>query len=491
MDILISRRNFLAGAAAFSLSGCVGGRGGFGGRPNLRFGVISDIHITDWASTSYFRKTLAWYRDQLVDAVMIVGDMADHGIMPQLESVAKAWYEVFPNDRAPDGRHVEKLFVYGNHDPEGLNYRDKWMDKAFAVHGLSYEQAKPLELRAIGLDKAWEKCFHEPYTPIYRKNVKGYDFVGGHWDNWHGINGLEDWFKANIAKIDTGKPFFYFQHAHPRNTVYGSWAWGHDDGQSTRALSPYANAVAFSGHSHTSLTDERSVWRGAFTSIGTSSLSYVCLNGPRENADGAPWGGDKQEPTVNVLSREGVFDDTKTMRQGQLVTVYDDRLVIRRRDFARDEDLDTAWTLEMPTRESSFSARAAASAAPAFSADAKAKVALGRGKNREGKEVDQVTISFPPATAEPQTRAFEYELTLEARIQDVEATLTSVRFYAPTVLLAKPHDAKTQSVQYALSRSLLPKNGEFRFAVRPLNSYGRKGEAIHSDWSSAPKNAKA
>ena len=49
-------------------------------------------------------------------------------------------------------------------------------------------------------------------------------------------------------------------------------AWGHDKGIATKTLSNYPNAIAFSGHSHYSLTDERSIWQGAFTSIGQSSL---------------------------------------------------------------------------------------------------------------------------------------------------------------------------------------------------------------------------
>src|SRR5574344_100391 len=98
MNIIISRRSFLAGAAAFSFAGCVDLRSRFtGGRPNLKFGVLSDIHITDWA-----------------------------------------WAEVFPDGRGADGAKVEKLFVTGNHDFEGLKYRDKFMDKAFAVHGIPY-----------------------------------------------------------------------------------------------------------------------------------------------------------------------------------------------------------------------------------------------------------------------------------------------------------------------------------------------------------------
>ena len=499
MNILTTRRSFLAGASAFSLAGCMSGNGGFlSGRPNLRFGVISDIHITDWNSTEIFRKTLRWYRDQGVDAVMIVGDMADHGILPQLENVAKAWYEVFPEDRAPDGRRVEKLFVYGNHDPEGIDYRDRWMDAAFAVHGMTREQAKELDLRKVGMGKAWEQCFHEPYSPIYKKSVKGYDFIGGHWDTWKGIRGLEDWFKANIAGIDTGKPFFYFQHPHPKDTVYGPWAWGHDDGQSTRSLALYANAVAFSGHSHTSLTDERSVWRGEFTSIGTASLSYTCLDGPRENSRGASWiTAKKQMPPVNESTRAAVTGQPGgvPVRQGQLVDVFSDRLVIRRRDFDRDEDLDAAWLLEMPTKASPFSARAARSVAPEFfhGSGMEPCVSFERGKDRDGKETDQVAVSFYAAIAEKAARPFDYELTLEARESDVEAVMKTFRFYSPTAKLAKCHDEEAEPhgcfryLKYFLPRSEMPQKAEFRFAVRPLNCYGKKGKPIFSAWTRVPK----
>jgi len=491
MDILVSRRSFLVGSTAFSLSGCIGGRGGFlSGRPNLRFGVVSDIHITDWASAEVFRKTLRWYRDQGVDAVMIVGDIADHGIMPQLENVAKAWYEAFPDDRAPDGRRVEKLFVYGNHDVEGLAYNDKWMNAAFAAHGITKEQAKDLELRKIGLDRAWERCFNEPYAPIYRKSVKGYDFIGGHWDKWNGIGALEDWVKANISKVDVGKPFFYFQHPHPKDTVYGPWAWGHDDGQSTRALAPYANAVAFSGHSHTSLTDERSVWRGAFTSIGTSSLSYTCLGGARENSSGASWLGKRQMKNLNAVARAAVTGEEGgvPVRQGQLVDVFSDRLVIRRRDFARDEDLDEAWLLEMPTKDCPFSARAARSAAPAFPAGAEAAVSFGRGPDRGGKDADQVTVSFAQAVAEKATRPFDYELSLEARDADVESVVKAFRFYSPTAKFAKHRDAEEQAA-FVLAHSELPEKAEFRFAVRALNCYGAKSSPIFSKWMTVPPPA--
>ena len=290
MSANISRRWFIGGLASF---GAFGGNRIFrahagtfsGGKPNLTFGVVSDVHVRLAASregfdkghdTSTFIHTLEWFRAQGVDAVMIVGDIADKGLVDELQYVADAWFKVFPNDKAPDGRHVQRLFVYGNHDYEGFGYggyaKKLWPDETERVQHV---------LRAN--QKAnWEKIFNEPFAPIMNWEVNGYTFVGGQWTadkcrgkEETGIAGVEEFFAANRNLLDPKKPFFYFQHPHPKDTCYGNWAWGHDDGRATRALSAFPNAIAFSGHSHTTLTHDQSIWQGAFTSLGTSSLRYT------------------------------------------------------------------------------------------------------------------------------------------------------------------------------------------------------------------------
>ena len=125
----VSRRWFIGGAASFgAFGGCrfFTGSDSAAGTPNVTFGVVSDIHIVALAAAGEderkanneltFVRTLEWFRDQGVDGVIVAGDMADNGIISQLEAVAAAWNRVFPGDRAPDGRKVERLFVYGNHD---------------------------------------------------------------------------------------------------------------------------------------------------------------------------------------------------------------------------------------------------------------------------------------------------------------------------------------------------------------------------------------
>ena len=189
MSTRISRRWFIGGLASF---GAFGGCRMFSaqagtftkGKPNVTFGVVSDVHVrlgstgTGFANdhdTATLIHTFEWFRAQGVDAVMIVGDIADKGLVDELQFVADAWFKVFPNDKAPDGRHVQRLFVYGNHDYEGFNYggyaKKLWPDETErAKHVLRTDQKAN-----------WEKIFHEEYAPVMCWNVNGYTFVGAHW----------------------------------------------------------------------------------------------------------------------------------------------------------------------------------------------------------------------------------------------------------------------------------------------------------------------
>ena len=120
-----TRRAFIGqGALAFLAAAGMGHRAfGATGPARLRFGALSDIHITRGkGSCDIFEKALAYFRDQKVDAVLIAGDMADSGLDSQLRRVGETWRRVFPGDKRPDGEHVEKIFVTGNHDIDGWHY---------------------------------------------------------------------------------------------------------------------------------------------------------------------------------------------------------------------------------------------------------------------------------------------------------------------------------------------------------------------------------
>lgn len=443
-------------------------------KPRLKMGILSDIHLRAAAPsrTEMFRKALAYYRDRGADAVLIAGDIADTGRISELKLCADAWYDVFPNDRAPDGRPVEKLFIYGNHCVCAW----KW--------GKGYNDPKqPKEDRkedAIGFGtnraEAWQAIFHEEYKPIWMKSVRGYTVIGAHWtDSKEGI-AIEAFMKEHAAEIDRTKPFFYTQHPHPYDTCFEKWAWGHDDGRSTRALAAFPNAVAFSGHSHYTLTDERTVWQGVFTSINTASLLDSSLDyALRENAASNRYGYTGEKRT----RRMPCVPASRESKQGMFLTVYDDCMVLERRDFGLSMPLGDDWVLPLPVAEKkpfAYASRRVARKAPEFAPDAKVAVTA----RKTEKDGSLIEVSFPHAESTGKCRVFEYEVTatlLEDGVDLVQAQRRVIAADYNRPDIARYHRAS----QCVFANNDLPLKGTYVFSVRPIECFGHKGAAIISD----------
>ena len=485
--ICMTRRFFIGGASAFGALGAFGGlrfapagRQAAGGKPRLRFGVISDVHIsregvgetiTDYGNDLTLRHALAWFRDQDVDAVVLAGDMADNGTVHELEIVGRAWDSVFPDSR------VARLFVYGNHDTP------KW---------------PPADRISDDLAGAWEKAFHEAYEPIWTKEVKGYRFVGAHWTQ-SGCIGRNDAFNAGIGdfyaglsgKIDPKLPFFHIQHPHPKGTCYGDWAWGSDDGLTTRTLSRFPNAISFSGHSHYSLTDERSIWQGAFTSVGTASLRNVFV--PR---DSRPHGFENTEVTN---PGDWALDAAKMLpvyrggdcRQGMLWSVYDDRITVRRREFLSDFDLGEDWTLPLPAAESkpfAFAERARRLAVPEFDPMSRMTVFALTAKTRGRTSPDgmmtiasvkkeAVEVTAPAPAKAGAARLFEIEFTAEGANGKTLVKNVVANGYNQS----REHRRAGIPTRCVFARDELPA-GKVRFSATPMNSYWGRGKTVRSNW---------
>jgi len=458
----INRRGFLSGLASCAVF--AGPRAlaerpvsVFTEIPDLKFGVLSDVHLRMPGDEDTLLAAFEYFRDNGADAVMIAGDIADNGRIGQLVRCGMCWQKVFPGNRAPDGRHVEKLFIYGNHDATAWAW------------GKTNEELEMPDVRIDGigaghLESAWEAAFGEKYEPIWMKTVKGYAFVGVHWPS---NSDAPAFLKAHAAELRSDKPFFYVQHAHPKDTCIGAWAWGHDDGASTAALSAFPNAVAFSGHSHYPLTDERSVWQGAFTSINTSSLRYSSTDySLRENIIRNSYG-------YRGEDRKHAMEQVKTSlgRQGMLVSVCGTTLVIERRDFLKGKKLGDDWVVRISGEtDSSFAARKAKRSAPEFAADAKVAVKF---------DDKAVAVSFPAARTVAKCRVFEYEVTATLVEDDVDLVLAQRRVMAPDFFL--PETPEGASGSCVFKREELTWPGHYVFSVRPVECFGKKGAVIASE----------
>ncbi|MBR3922654.1 MAG: metallophosphoesterase, partial [Kiritimatiellae bacterium] len=186
---ILSRRSFVACAGAFggvhALAAPIGHLRA--AKPNLRVGILSDVHvrtdgttgrIVDYSDDRTFVHALEWFRDMGVDAVAIAGDITDYGKLSEMKVVADDWFRVFPDDRAPDGHKVERLFVMGNHD---WDYFPSDAAGNLRRYGSAASSDIPKNLICGAPEENWQRFWHEPLSRVFMKNVKGYTFFGAHW----------------------------------------------------------------------------------------------------------------------------------------------------------------------------------------------------------------------------------------------------------------------------------------------------------------------
>lgn len=489
------RRSFLGGALAF-------GSVGYGALParigneadslKLRFGVLSDIHVNEigpdgktWGN-ALFKKALSWYDKQGVDAVVVAGDLTDQGLGCNLEAVAEAWYSVFPNDHAKDGRKVEKIFVTGNHDFDGAWYTD------YARQRYPDQDERKKQILCYDFEGWWERVFHETYSPFFVKTVKGFTFCGQHWDDGSRkhIRGTTIPFGEPLGRflnsdggmsLDPDKPFFYVQHPHLYGTCFGPWAWGHDRGCATKILSRHPNAIAFSGHSHYPMSDERSIWQGSFTSVGVGSLRY----GSVPSEEFAPVGfenGSAGRYNQLVDSEKLLATSRTSARWGMLWSVYDGCMTALRYDFARCKSVGPLWKLPLTVTQTSpyaFAEHAQRVGIPEFQCGAKLKVEKVRAKTRgvrklkvETREVEAIRVDIPAAVTKTGVKAWRYRV----EIQNLSDPQTKN-------VLASGYDGVSNDVvstECFFDLNCVPR-GKVLVSVVPYNCFGDSGTPLLSE----------
>ena len=484
----IDRRKFIVRTAALAGSRILPAFAE-GKVPNIRIGILSDVHVCDpGRSADVYRKALEYFRDQEVDGVIVSGDLAIWGNVRELEHGAKIWFDVFPDDKLPDGRHVERLFCTGNHDDDGWAYPGaiaRWKHRTM-------EEAKS-DSFYFHREEMWKRIYHEDWAPIFLKDVKGYKFVLRNWVSILGREsvqhriaaGCEDapspiapWFAAHGGELPDDRPFFYVQHDHPAGTCSSPFVDGQDRGESTAVLKGYPNCIAFSGHSHTSIIDERTIWQGEFTSVGCSSTcGFAFTFAGRENGFSCKdMDSDWKQEMPKVANQH--------CRQGMLMEVYDDRIVLHRRDFEYDREAAPDWVIPLgagaakPYRQEP---RIAASRPPVFPEDAKVELRkIKDGQNRAKEKHPQIEVRFPPIGGLDGRgdRAVEFEVVAETRIDGLVRTCAMKRVYSPNVLLPAVDEKDPVTCLFAASDIPGGRDLEVRYTVVPLNEWGKRGKPI-------------
>ena len=440
-----------------------------GGEPVLRFGVISDIHIQTPASTGRFRRALRYFDGRRADAVMVAGDLSDWGLKSGFKYVADAWNSVFPGDRAADGRPVRKLFVTGNHDFDGWWYGDMTLD--MHLNGYSEDEA----LSRIGMGKCWEEAFGEPYSMIRKRMVRDVCFVSAEWEGTDASDNdaaIAKWFENHAAEFPPDKPFFFFRHAPLANTVSSS-AGRKVSPVLTDCLRRFPNCIAFNGHTHWTLNDERSIWQEEFTAVSIPSLEYTSVPYGYENGRD----GRRAESKLGMMELPSRVERREA--QGFLASLYEDRLVLERWDFDEMVEAASPWIVPLGRgREKpyAFETHAAVTAVPQFPAGADVSTRIVNADRRNGRWTIFVELGFPAAECR-RGRVFDYRVAVQFEDGRVAA---EKKYLSPAFYRLKRDEPPRLAFRF--DGMDIPESGKYRFAVYPRNCFGGAGDPIYSRW---------
>ena len=442
-----------------------------GGKPRLKFGVVSDLHLTTKASAEIVRRAFAYMKGCGVAAVLVPGDLTDYGTKTSLRYFRETWDEVF------GGTEVAKVFCTGNHDYDGWGYGDMAADMRAVGQTAADHMNNPGN---PDLGPVWQEILGTPsFAPIHVETVGGYDFVTV---EYHLTNGtVKAWMEENGTRFRGEKPFFVLQHNPVRHTTRDGPYGGEE---LYEVLKDYPNAIVFAGHSHVSFNDEKSLWQDRFTSVAVPSLSYLCLppsymthpRAPYENGEGSRNG--KCELAMPMIPYR------RDLRggQGYVVSVYDTEMVIERIDFEAGFAGAPEWRVPLlggkDVRPLTDGVRKACSVAPQFPPDAAFTATTCNTENRSGKWIIAADCRFPSALPGPGERVFEYEIRI---VFDDGTAPIYKRFLSPAYGLLP--EAEPDSQRFWFDLAPVPCGKTFHLEARALNAFGKASEPIRTaDW---------
>ena len=469
----VSRRMF-CGNLAWMLGGTVAAAQGVpaanaissAGKPRLKFGVITDMHIgTPWEmgiNSPGTEKALRMFREMDVDAVVMPGDMIDTGSIAQLRELARIWYEVFPDGKGKDGRNVEKIMVTGNHDVACWTPPEKQSPEKQIVQRIA---------------ELWEEVLHEHYEPVFRKEVNGIQFVCANWGIYPKKEMADAYRKEDVEPVlrealrlaKPGDPVFYVQHAPLPKTCFGSNSQAY--GTAATLFGKDEQVFALTGHSHKPLTHPRSIWQDGFTALHTGVVAWT---------DFGPFCWPNNLPASAVYAKYAV-----------IISVYDNRIVIDRKNVCFDSSLGETWTVPLPLRKETFPYTAeklrAKAEAPRFPTGARVAVNIGMGENvfwtvPPNKNAIQgkggIVVSFPAACVtggDNQVMYYEVTVTEAASGKAVTTKKCYTEFY-----LDRDHARNTYEYLIDAEKDKLPEGVPCVYTVRPVDFFETKGSAIVS-----------
>jgi len=293
------------------------------GEYDLRFGVISDIHVGlagDYPLHLRFEKALDWYNTQDVRALAIVGDITDNG--------SQAHWDIFKNSWGKHKGELKLIAVMGNHEmydgdmniaadrfetATGQKTNAHYVIEGYHFIVLSAGSGAFIDQGMVG------GAIASGRTGIPGSATSAGDVVPPSVREWARI-------QINEAKADApGQPIFVFLHWPVYNTSYLSDVHFYTTSFGLDPLTGFfkndPEVVILSGHTHAPNSDPRAIWQGGFTTVNTATFNYFSMeNGYLgSNADGIE---NSNGPKAGQM-----------VGQGMIVSVKGSKVTIENYDF--------------------------------------------------------------------------------------------------------------------------------------------------------------
>lgn len=300
----------------------------------VRFAVGSDLHIgrNEDASEKLRNAIDAFYQtDSQLDAAIFVGDITNNGAEGEYTKLIDIL-----NNKLKD--HTKLGMMMGNHE---FNTASGAVDR--------YKAAMSKLKQGVNRQDTNNNITVGDGYHIITMSAKNYG--GDYTDNY-------EWLKQQLeeaAAEDPEKPIFLAQHHGFKDTAYVTNEWYGNFGDIQELLKQYPQVIDFSGHSHATLNDPRSINQD----LGFTAIQDGTIGAYFENESG------KMEGTRPA--------DSENASQALMVEVDgENQVTIRRMDLTEGNYIEKSWTLDIPelVRQKSFpyttEKRTAESAVPTF-----------------------------------------------------------------------------------------------------------------------------
>lgn len=406
---------------------------------DLKFGVISDLHISSTMATGADTHTvtmLEYFKEQNVDAVLITGDVATTGLEAEYQKFNDIWDSVFTDPSSAP----EKIVMTGNHEFEQAYYGRETVEDVYRKY-----------MEAYGYDSVNRNVVVNSYHFITLTSESA--AVDGQYTEI-----TTDWLKEQLDAAVAENPYqpiFVSAHQTLPNTTYGS-AWGATKTQALYdLLKNYPQVVYFAGHSHYPTENERSIYQKDFTCIDVTSLQYS---------------NNETSSAVDAYSVQGGLLVSVESANKQIVV---DRLRVRGdTDNEYVEKTKQPWKLPLPLAKRTFTytdARKDEREAPTFAADASVTVS--------DVTINSLTVTFPSATHDDYVHGYTVYIKEKASGELITSKYFISDFY---------HDLDSMADTQETDISGLLPNMDYIVEVTAVESFGLESEPITAEFSTLP-----